>query len=171
MCSNSKKAEKIKKRLQKVITDSDLTQHRKWVEQCCAELELSPWLCAAAFLQMGQPHLFTAPRHDFKVPKPSPHKLAPLRTIHYRLNVGSEHSVTMDQIKDILVEESGVDRRHIGKVEIRSQYTLVELPEGMPSDIFQLLAEVELAERKLNIKRIKPNRKKNRNRRPLSSSE
>jgi len=32
---------------------------------------------------------------------------------------------------------------------------LVDLPVGMPADIFQLLSEVEINQRKLNLKRVK----------------
>jgi ATP-dependent RNA helicase DeaD len=59
----------------------------------------------------------------------------------------------------VLVEESGVDRKRIGKIDIRHNYTLVELPDGMPADIFQLLSDASIADRRLAIKRVKPNRR------------
>jgi ATP-dependent RNA helicase DeaD len=79
------------------------------------------------------------------------------------LNVGSQHRVLKEQIQAVLIEESGVDKKRIGKIDIRPSYTLVELPEGMPADIFQLLSEATVCERKLGIKRMKPNRRNARN--------
>jgi ATP-dependent RNA helicase DeaD len=75
--------------------------------------------------------------------------------IRYRIEVGQKHNVNVDEIKDIFIEEAGVDRKTIGEVDIRYHYTIIELPEGMPADIYQLLTTVCIHEQKLNIKRLK----------------
>ena len=81
------------------------------------------------------------------------------RLVRYRLDVGSQHQITREQLQNVLVQESGVDRKRIGRIDMRDTHTLVELPEGMPADIFQILFETTLAGRQLAIKRIKPNRR------------
>jgi hypothetical protein len=43
-------------------------------------------------------------------------------------------------------------------LEVRSHFSLVDLPEGMPGDIFQLLYDAELNGQKLEIKRVKSSR-------------
>ena len=75
--------------------------------------------------------------------------------VRYRLDVGRKHQASLDEIENVLVEVSGVDRKRIGRLDIRNYYTLVDLPDGMPADIFQLLSETEIQRQKLNIKRIK----------------
>lgn len=77
------------------------------------------------------------------------------KMIRYRIELGQKHRVTMDEIKNVFIEEAGVDKKMIGKIDIRYHYTLIELPDGMPADIYQLLTTVCLHEQKLNIKRIK----------------
>ena len=53
------------------------------------------------------------------------------------------------------MEESGVDRKNIQNVSIRNDYTLLELPDEMPSDIFLHLKNVAINGYKLNIKKLK----------------
>ena len=78
-----------------------------------------------------------------------------IKMIRYRLNVGYEHQATSEELKRILVEESGVDKNNINIVNIQSDYTIVELPDEMPQDIFLHLKSVEIKQHKLDIKRVK----------------
>ena len=71
------------------------------------------------------------------------------------------HQVTVELLKQLLIEESGVDKRNINNVNIQDNYTLIDLPDEMPLDIFQHLKTVEINQQKLDIRRIK-NRHKNR---------
>jgi hypothetical protein len=59
-----------------------------------------------------------------------------------------------------LVEESGVDKNNINNVNIQNLYTLIELPDEMPPDIFQHLKSVEINQHKLDIRRVKVRNKK-----------
>jgi hypothetical protein len=52
------------------------------------------------------------------------------------------------------------DRSKIGFMDIRSNYTLIDLPLGMPPDIFQLLQTVEIKQHALQIKRVNASRKR-----------
>lgn len=159
-----RKEEKLKKKLQKVLDGENLQQQRDLIERMTSELNLNMLDCAAALLYINQPNLFSRTNKsipdsespvDFEIPLTAPQH----KTVRYRLEVGSKHQVKEERIKEVLVEESGVDRNRIGKVDIRQHYTIVELPDGMPADIFQLLTDVEIARQKLNIKRLKSQRK------------
>ena len=75
--------------------------------------------------------------------------------VRYRLEVGIKHGITLEKLKKTLVEESGVDKNNINNVDIKNFYTLMELPDEMPQDIFQHLKSVEINQQKLDIKRIK----------------
>lgn len=98
-----------------------------------------------------------------------------IKMLRYRLNVGSKHQINAEELKKVLIEESGVDKNNINIITIQSDYTIVELPDEMPQDIFLHLKSVEIKQHKLDIKRVKAHSKKrsnNRNRRkkPLNKS-
>ena len=80
--------------------------------------------------------------------------------VRYRLDVGSKHRITLEQLKKVLVEESGVDKNNINNVNIQNLYTIIELPDAMPPDIFQHLKSVEINQHKLDIRRVKARNKK-----------
>lgn len=171
MQAKLRKEEKFKKRLQKALAHENLHQQRELIQRLASELKVDMLDCAAALVYLSQPNLYRAVNKTpaecvdtlgFDIPLATPKK----KTVRYRLEVGSQHQVKIEEIKDILVAESGVDRNRIGRVDIRDDHTIVELPDGMPADIFQLLAEVEIRRQKLNIKRLKSQRKFKRFRRP-----
>jgi hypothetical protein len=86
--------------------------------------------------------------------------LPAVKMVRYRLDIGKKHQLTVNELKKVLVEESGVDKNNINNVMIHGQYTLIELPDEMPQDIFQHLKTVEINSQKLNIKRLKTRPKK-----------
>jgi hypothetical protein len=76
--------------------------------------------------------------------------------IPYRLEIGFNHQVTMDMLKQFLVDEAGVERDKIQVIGFLENHTRVNLPEGMPSDIFQHLKSVTLNRRALRITCLEP---------------
>lgn len=161
-----RKFDKLKKRLQRVAGENNLSRHRELITATLAELGITPIDFAAALLQMTHPHLFEQTANDDVAPQADKPQPVPYRNIRYRLDVGSIHQASAEEIVTVIIEESGVDKKRIGRLDIRDSYTLIDLPEGMPADIFQLLAEASVRGRKLNIKRLKSNRK-----RPLRDSQ
>lgn len=85
-----------------------------------------------------------------------------IKMVRYRLGVGSNHQITLEEIKKVLTDESGVDKNYI-KANVQGDYTLVELPDEMPQDIFLHLKSVEIKQHKLDIKRVKARNKKRGN--------
>ena len=69
----------------------------------------------------------------------------------YRLEVGRQHDVSPREIVGAIANEAGLDGKMIGRVEILEDHSLVELPAGMPKDIFQHLRRVYIRGRKLDI--------------------
>lgn len=86
-----------------------------------------------------------------------------IRMVRYRLDVGGKHQITSEELKKVLIEESGVDKNNVNYINIQGDYTLVELPDEMPQDIFLHLKSVEIKQRKLDIKRVKTRNKKRGN--------
>ncbi len=60
-----------------------------------------------------------------------------------------------------IANEAGVDGRHIGHIDIREDHSFVDLPVGMPDDIFQELQAVQIRGNPLRISRAtKPPRER-----------
>lgn len=81
----------------------------------------------------------------------------------YRIEVGRQHGVQPASIVGAIANEAGLDAPHIGRVDIREEFSLVELPPGMPRDVFRDLKKAWVCGRQLAISRLdgddKPARK------------
>lgn len=73
----------------------------------------------------------------------------------YRIEVGHDHEVQPRNIVGAIANEAGLDSRNIGHIDIRDKYSFVDLPEGMPKDVFMDLKKTWVAGQKLNITRVK----------------
>ena len=71
--------------------------------------------------------------------------------ISYRIDVGRAHGVQPKNIVGAIANEAGVESQHIGAIDIRESFSLVDLPEGMPDEIFRHLKNVHVCNQKLNI--------------------
>jgi hypothetical protein len=144
------------------ILSRPLDAQRHAVKAIAEELNADIMTCAAALLYLVQ-----ADKPDYQLPcQLSEHQtllpVAAIKMVRYRLDVGSSHQVTLEDIKKVLVQESGVDKNNIKNVAIRELYTLIDLPDAMPPDIFQHLKTVEINQQKLDIKRVKTRNNKKR---------
>jgi ATP-dependent RNA helicase DeaD len=69
----------------------------------------------------------------------------------YRLDVGWQDGVKPGNIVGAVANEAGIDGEYIGPINIRDSHTLIDLPEGMPSDIYQTLRKTWVAGKRLNL--------------------
>ena len=69
----------------------------------------------------------------------------------YRIEVGHEHGVKPGNIVGAIANEAGLDSQFIGRLSIRDHYSLIDLPEGMPSEIFEHLKKVWVVQQQLRI--------------------
>ncbi|MFL6606081.1 MAG: DbpA RNA binding domain-containing protein [Steroidobacteraceae bacterium] len=72
----------------------------------------------------------------------------------FRLEVGHAHGVKPGNIVGAIANEAGLEGRYIGQVDIRDDHSFVDLPEGMPKDIFRSLKKVRVAGQELRISRV-----------------
>jgi ATP-dependent RNA helicase DeaD len=72
----------------------------------------------------------------------------------YRIEVGSVHGIRPANIVGAIANEAGIEGVHIGRVDIREDHSYVDLPEGMPKQIFKALQKVLVASRELRISRV-----------------
>jgi ATP-dependent RNA helicase DeaD len=95
------------------------------------------------------------PRGGAKTQETRQHPLRPHATEAgkrtYRIEVGHEHGVKPGNIVGAIANESGLDSRYIGRLSIRGDYSLIDLPEGMPAEIFEHLKKVWVMQQQLRI--------------------
>jgi ATP-dependent RNA helicase DeaD len=72
----------------------------------------------------------------------------------YRIEVGATHGIKPSNVVGAIANESGIEGVHIGRVDIRDDHSYVDLPEGMPKQIFKLLQKVLVAGRELRITKV-----------------
>jgi len=83
--------------------------------------------------------------------QPRPHTTeAGKRT--YRIEVGHEHGVKPGNIVGAIANEADLDSKYIGRIDIRDDYSLVDLPDGMPPELLQHMQNVRVASKPLRMK-------------------
>ena len=71
----------------------------------------------------------------------------------FRIEVGHVHGVKPGNIVGAIANESGLDGEHIGSIEIEAEYSLVDLPAGIPKDVFEDLKKTRICGELMNISR------------------
>ena len=101
------------------------------------------------------PRAERGPRHEgpSRKPRGAPGNIA-FET--YRIEVGHTHGVKPGNIVGAIANEAGLEGRHIGHVDIHEDHSFVDLPEGMPKEIFRSLKKVRVVGRELQIVHVKP---------------
>ncbi|MEP5764394.1 MAG: DEAD/DEAH box helicase [Halieaceae bacterium] len=69
----------------------------------------------------------------------------------YRVEVGHSHKVKPGNIVGAIANEAEIDAEHIGRIEIYENYSTVDMPEGMPKEVFNHLKGVWVAGQRLQI--------------------
>jgi ATP-dependent RNA helicase DeaD len=72
----------------------------------------------------------------------------------FRIEVGHAHGVLPGNIVGAIANEAGLDGKHIGHIDIREDHSFVDLPEGMPKEIFRELKKVRVRGAELRITRV-----------------
>ena len=75
-------------------------------------------------------------------------------TERFRLAVGSDHGVQPGNIVGAIANEAGLDAEHIGHIEIHADHSLVDLPSGMPREVFRDLKKAWVCGQQLRIVRV-----------------
>lgn len=70
----------------------------------------------------------------------------------YRIDVGHQHGVQPGNIVGAIANEADLEARFIGRIDIRDDFTLVDLPEGMPAELLQHMQTVRVASRPLRLR-------------------
>ena len=77
----------------------------------------------------------------------------------FRIEVGHNHDVKPNNIVGAIANEAGLDSQHIGRINIYDDFSVIDLPEGMPKEVFSDLKKVWVAGKQLHISLLKKERK------------
>jgi ATP-dependent RNA helicase DeaD len=70
----------------------------------------------------------------------------------YRIEVGKRHRVEPRQIVGALANEGGLSRDDFGHIQIRPDFSIVELPADMPGNILAKLKDTRISGKLIEIK-------------------
>ena len=174
---NDKRIAKFKQRITDTLANEDLNLFSQLVEQYQQEHNVPAEEIGAALaklLQGDTPLLLQnkpqrkstqnwdkedSPRKDRAARKPRERSVkrdAPPEDglQRYRIEVGHNHEVKPGNIVGAIANEAGLESKYIGHIKIFDDHSLVDLPEGMPKDIFNDLKKVWVAGQQLKISRV-----------------
>jgi ATP-dependent RNA helicase DeaD len=80
----------------------------------------------------------------------------------YRIEVGYSHGVKPGNIVGAIANEAEIDSEYIGRIEIYDDHATVDLPEGMPKEVFNHLKGVWVAGQRLQISKADSKRTRDR---------
>ncbi|MBS3965281.1 MAG: DEAD/DEAH box helicase [Methylomonas sp.] len=115
-------------------------------------------------------------RHDKQRDKSSSgkrekHRASQVEMELFRIEVGRNDGVKPGNIVGAIANETGIDGDHIARITIEETYSTVELPAGMPKDVFQALKKVRVVGKPLNISHFDPESiKKAKSKKRMSST-
>ena len=170
---NNARISRFKQRITDTLTTDELSFFTQLIEQYQTEHDVPAAEIAAALAKIAQgdaPLLIKdlpkrATRNDRKSrpdrerggsesrPKrnKSQGRSSDIKMEMYRIEVGNSHGVKPGNIVGAIANETGIDGDHIARIKIEENYSTVELPAGMPKELFQELKKVRVAGQQLNI--------------------
>ena len=153
---NKLRIAKFKQRISDTLDHAQANIFRPVLEQLQAETGLAMIDIAVALATIAQANspLLLAPKPEEtsrapREPSHAPRTASRMQT--YRLEVGAAHGAKPGNIVGAIANEAGIEGTRIGRVDIRETHSYVDLPEGMPQDIFTRLQKVRVAGREVRI--------------------
>lgn len=175
---NKQRVARFHDRIRAAMEHPDLGKYASVVEQLQRDADFAPeqLLAALAVMAQGdQPLLLTEElrpaqfadarpaREPFRLGSDSrsfdsndrrPAGRRPRGMEAFRIEVGHAHQVKPGNIVGAIIGESGLPGKMIGRIDIFEDHSIVDLPEGMPREIFRSLKKTWVVGRQLNISRV-----------------
>lgn len=182
---NEQRIEKLKQNITATLTNANLDVYYQLIEEYQTHFDVEPLQIAAALAHMHKGNAFLlnssgkknsgridrkAKDHQFishilddeeqthhaEKRKKKRKNLSDMET--YRIQLGYKQQVSPKHIVGAIANEIQLESKYIGGIEIFDDYSLVELPCDMPSDLLEELQQVWLLGKKLDIKLFKSNK-------------
>ncbi len=176
---NNRRIEKFKQRITDTLADKQLGLFKDLIEQYQQENETPLTDIAAAlakmiqgeapFLLQNKPHHKVAdkswsrddskedrkPRRERSDRERSDRDRAPEQGMQrFRIEVGHDHNVKPGNIVGAIANEADIDSKYIGRINIFDDHSLVDLPEGMPKELFNALKKTRVMGQALSISQL-----------------
>ncbi len=177
---NDRRVARFKQRILDTLATADLDLYTEILADLRQEQDLDPMSLASALALLAQGSdpllLKDKPVREKKVRKersereekparkpsrrefstePLPLKEFPdLRMERFILDVGYNHDVKPGNIVGAIANEADIDSCYIGCIEIHDEFTTVDLPEGMPREVMDILKKARVAGRKLGLRPV-----------------
>ena len=71
--------------------------------------------------------------------------------VTYRIEIGRNDDVSPKNIVGAIANEADIDAQYIGHIKLHDEYSTVDLPEGMPKELFNHLYKVRVCHKPLKI--------------------
>jgi len=158
---NDKRVARFGQRITDALTTEDLTFYRELIEDYQRQHDIPALEIAAALARLlqGRQPLLLQEREDKKTSARQTDETSKRGRAQksrrkndkepgmdrYRLAVGACHGVKPSQIVGAIANEAGLDSQYIGRIVIHDNYSTVDLPEGMPAEIFRHLQKTRVA--------------------------
>ena len=160
---NLKRVEKFKENISTAL-QKDTSFYQDLISSYLKENDVAPEKVAAALAALVQgnaPLLLSEPKKEVRQKKQSrravvasPTQLPPEEGMErYRIEVGKDHGVKPGNIVGAIANEADISSRHIGRISIFNSHSTVDLPYGMPDDVFRILKKVWINNRPLKIRK------------------
>ncbi|WP_371869506.1 DEAD/DEAH box helicase [Duganella flavida] len=72
----------------------------------------------------------------------------------FRVEVGRKNEITPANIVGAIANETGLEAKYIGRIEIFEDHSMLELPDGMPEDMFRNLGKIWVGGGQLKISQV-----------------
>ncbi len=178
---NNKRIADFKQRITDTLAAGELAFMQGLIEQYQEEHDVPAVEIAAALAKISigdQPLLLTAPKRQERSQERPERGRGPRRDEddqyrprqqrrppsqpdqgmeRFRIAVGHRNGVKPGNIVGAIANEAGLDAQHIGRIDIHDEFSLVDLPTGMPRELLQDLRKVRVCGRPLAIARADPN--------------
>ena len=155
----------FKERITQTLAQEEISLYADLVEEYQEEHGVEPLDLAAALAKMVQgnkPLLLNEepkqPAKETRTPKKEEQSArrgdTGITMDLFRLEVGRNHDVKPGNIVGAICGEADIDSKFVGDITLFDDYSTVELPEGMPQDIFEILQAVQISGRPLRISKV-----------------
>ncbi|MBN2700703.1 MAG: DEAD/DEAH box helicase [Methylohalobius sp. ZOD2] len=159
---NQQRMARFQQRITDVLTNQDVRFYRDLLAQYQKEREVPAIDIAAALATLLQEGESLLVKEELPAVEKVSNKRVTLKRksrrsdigmTSYRIEVGRRHGVKPGNIMGAIANEAGLESRFIGKISIQEDFSTVDLPEGMPRELFQMLKKTWVAGKQLNISR------------------
>ena len=171
---NKVRLENFKNQVLETIEAGELEQYEEVISELLSDDSIEPETLAAALAKMcrGDEDLFldeTQPepaartledrgdkgdrRRRSPSAEPQPLREFPdMKMCRYRLAVGRRDGAKPGQIVGAIANEGNLESKYIGEISIFDTFTTVDLPEGMPQETMDILADARVCGRPLDLR-------------------